>query len=251
MCLVALYDAHLEVDGVSYDVDLCGVEAVEDVALVPVHVSDGILVAREAFLYEFLVIHVAFLHAEDIRELLGVIYRVAHPFDVADVVFLSLIDLYEDIDVLVVVGRDAVGYDACVAIAVFVVFLYEVLLVFLISFGSVFLRLEEGVELTRLVGLCQRALGEERTLDFLQRHLVVSDDGDLVDFHLLFLVDFDIENHHVLLRHIVALTYVYLCVVEAFVVKVFLCQHLGSRNHVRRDLRTLHEAEFLLHVLSF
>ena len=149
--LLSLHDSHLEVYGVADDVHLCRVEAVEDVSVVPVHVSDGILVLAEAFVYELLVIHVALLHTENGRQLVGVIHCVAHPFDVADIVFLSLVDLYINVDVLVVVWRDAVGDDYCVTVSQLVVFVYEVLLVGLVSLWCVLLCLEERVELSSLI----------------------------------------------------------------------------------------------------
>ena len=56
MRLRALRDAHLQVDGVAHDVHLRGVETVEDVSGVPIVVAHGVLILREAFVEEFLII---------------------------------------------------------------------------------------------------------------------------------------------------------------------------------------------------
>ena len=40
-------------------------------------------------------------------------------------------------------------------------------------------------------------------------------------------------------------------ILETFVIKVFLGKNLGTVQHVRSNLRTLHHTEFLLHVFTF
>ena len=57
--LLALANAHFEVDGIAHDVYLDGVEAVEHVAVVIVEVAHGVVVARKAFLHERLVVDIA------------------------------------------------------------------------------------------------------------------------------------------------------------------------------------------------
>ena len=63
MCLCALLDTHLEIDGVANDVHLNGVKVVKKITIVPVIVAYGILVLREALLHVLLVIDIAFFHA--------------------------------------------------------------------------------------------------------------------------------------------------------------------------------------------
>src|SRR3712207_8517674 len=56
-------------------------------------------------------VYVSFLHVEQKGEVVGVVNRVAHPRDVADVIFLAFVQLDIDIHVLVVHIPDTVFQD--------------------------------------------------------------------------------------------------------------------------------------------
>ena len=64
MCLLSLTDTHFKVDAVAHDIHLCRVELIEQVTIVPVVVTYGIIVFRQALLHEFLVVDVATLHTQ-------------------------------------------------------------------------------------------------------------------------------------------------------------------------------------------
>ena len=81
------------------------------------------------------------------------------------------------------------------------------------------------------------------------RQLTVTIEDDLANLHLGFLVDAYIKNHLVLASDIIALRDVYLGVVIAFVVEVFLGKDLGAVNHVRSNLTAFHDTQLCLHVL--
>ena len=63
MSLCTLLDAHLQVDAVTYDIDFGGFQLVEQVTIVPIVVTYGIVIFREAFLHQLLVVDITFLHA--------------------------------------------------------------------------------------------------------------------------------------------------------------------------------------------
>ena len=136
MCLLSLEDTHLEVYRVANDVHLGRLQVVEQVSVVPIHVAHGILVFGESLAQQLLVIHVALLEVEQAAQVVGAVDGVAHPCDVAHIVFLAFVNLHVDVHVLVVDVPHAVLQYHGIAVAVFVVLLYEVLLVRLPVLGS-------------------------------------------------------------------------------------------------------------------
>ena len=73
---------------------------------------------------------------------------------------------------------------------------------------------------------------------------------DMAYLHLRFLVDVDIKDYLILASHIIALHNIYLCILETFLVEIFLCQYLGTVYHVGSDLVALHDTQFGLQVLA-
>ena len=140
--------------------------------------------------------------------------------------------------------------DGGVAVTQLVILLYEFLLVLLVTLGGVLLRLEETGQLACLVNLCKGTLAEQSAFYLVVREFLVALDDYLVNLHLLFLVYKDVENHLVLGCHIIALCYLDISVLITLVVEIFLCQYLGTVNHVRRNLRAFQQTQFLLHILA-
>ena len=67
---------------------------------------------------------------------------------------------------------------------------------------------------------------------------------------LLLLIHLDVEDYVVFLAQVLTLGDIYLRILESLVLVVFLCQGLGTRNHVGSDLRTLQQTQFLLQILT-
>ena len=251
--LLVLHDAYLQVDRVAHDVHFGGVDLREYITVVVVDVTHGVLVARreQSLVDVLLVVDVALLHVQDGIQLVGVIDGVAHPCDVAHVVFLSLVHLHVDVHVLVVIVPHAVFHYHGVAVTILIIFLQQVLLVFLPAVGGILLRFQEVGKLTGLMGLREGALGEELTLDFRVREGVVAVDDDVANLHLLFFVDLHIEYHLVLVGHIVALGDGDFGILESLIVEIALRQDLGTVDDVGMQRHTLGHAELVLHVLAF
>ncbi len=100
--------AHLEVDRVSHYIYLHWLQVVEQITVIPISITNSILVFSQTLVKQFLVIHITLLHAEQSREVIRSIYRIAYPCDVADIVFLSFIQLEVNINVLVVIRRNTI-----------------------------------------------------------------------------------------------------------------------------------------------
>ena len=252
MRLRSLEDTHLEIDTVADDVHLRWLQVIEEVTVVPIEIAYGILVLAQSFLQQSLVVDVAFLHTEEAVQLVGSNDGVAHPCHVTQVIFLSFLYLDVDVDVLLVVVPDGVFDDGHVAIAQFVIFVYQGLLSLAIALVGELLRLEHLREFASLVNLAEGALAEERALDLRVTQFLVAVEDDVAHLHLRLLVDRDVENDLILApRHVVALHDIYLCVLIALLVEVFLGQDLGTVNHIGCYLTALHDTEFGLHVLAF
>ncbi len=123
---------HLEGNAVALDVFLYGHESEEEVAIVEIDVAHGVVIFAGAFVKQLLVVDIARVYAEHIVQHLGRIHGVAHPVDVADIVFFALFHLKIHIDFAVVIFHHAVFHDACVAIAEFVILVDDPCLVVLI-----------------------------------------------------------------------------------------------------------------------
>ena len=100
------------------------------------------------------------------------------------------------------------------------------------------------------MNLAKGTLGEERAFDFLVLQLLVALENDTAHLHLRLLVDVDVENHLILVRHIVALQNFYLSVLIAFLVEVSLCQGFGAVQDVGRYVAALHNTELRLQVFA-
>ena len=152
---------------------------------------------------------------------------------------------------LVVYVPHAVAEDGGVAVAQLVILVYELLLVGFPAFGGVFLGFEERAELAGFVCFRESSLLEQSALYLAVCQSFVALDGDCAHLHLLFLVDDDVEYHLVFLGNVVALYDLYVGVLETLVVKILCGKYFGTVNHVGRDLSSLQQAEFLLHIGAF
>ena len=248
--LLVLLDAHLQVHAVAHDVHLHGVELVEEVAVVVVEVADGVVIRAEALLEVRLVVDVTLLHAQLIVEVCRRVERVSHPLDVADVVLLTFLHPDDDVDRALVVGAYAVVDDAGVAVAELVVLLDEAFLVLGPALVDELLGAEPAAHEAAFVGLLERTVGEERPLDFLDGKLLVAQNGDAVDLHLVLLVDVDVYDDLAGIADVVVLNELYLGVLVAFVVEVLLAPDAGTLEGGGHELHPLDEAELALEVLA-
>ena len=89
VCLGTFLNTHFQVDGVTNYIDLRRIKLVEEVSVVPVQVTYGIIIVLQAFVHELLVIYVALLHAKHGLQDVCLIYGITNPCDITEIVFLS------------------------------------------------------------------------------------------------------------------------------------------------------------------
>ena len=143
-CQRTLLYAHLDIDGVAHDIHLGRIDAGEHITVVPIQVTHSVIVATQTLFQQCLVIYVTTLHGEQLVQSVGSIYGITHPLDVADVVFLTLIHLDIDIDMLVVVVPHTILKDGSITVTVLVILGNQLLFILLPTLGRVFLLLQEG-----------------------------------------------------------------------------------------------------------
>ena len=197
-----------------------------------------------------LVVDVALLHVEHGIQVVGGDNGVAHPGDVADEVFLTLIDLHIDIDMPVVVGADGVLKDGGIAETQFVVLVDQCLLGFLIALVGEFLRFEHVAELASLVDLSEGALADQGALDLAVLQFLVAVKDQFVHLHLGLLVDIHVEDDLSGVLGIIDLVNLDLRILIAFLIEVSLGQDLGTVDDVTRQAIAPHHTEFCLHILT-
>ncbi|GFI67040.1 hypothetical protein IMSAG192_00564 [Muribaculaceae bacterium] len=185
--LRALYHSHFESNRVAGHILFNRIQVIEQISVVEIKVAHGILILYRTLVEQFLVVDIAGTDVKYALKNLGGIYSIAHPVDIADVVFLSFFEVYIDIDILVVVLDNAVADNLGIAVAFLVVFGDNpVKVVPIIAFNE-FLLTEEVDELALLVGLLHR------TLQHIVREHLVAVDVYLVHLYLRVFVDIDID----------------------------------------------------------
>ena len=167
--------------------------------------------------------------------------------DVAQVVARSLVEFEVNIDVLVVIGHDAVGHDHGVTIAPTVHFFDEQPLVFFVFVGEEFAR-SEGDPLFEggaVAGLLHRVF---------QRRVILGSTPVIIDFmdsDFVALVNVDVHNHAVVGRDIFVLRDVDLDVFVTLLLEILFDAQFGSIDEVGGDLVAGFEGNSGFDFLSF
>ena len=151
---------------------------------------------------------------------------------------------------LVVIVADRVFKDGGIAEAQLVILFDHGLLGLLIALIGEFLRFEGVGQLAGLMDLTEGTLTDECTLNLAVLQLLITHEGDLVDFHLGLLVDIDVKAHLPRVFGIFRLNDIDLGILVAFLVEVFLGKNLGTVDDVTRQTHAAYHTELLLHVLT-
>ena len=141
--------------------------------------------------------------------------------------------------------------DDGIAIAQFVVFVYQCLLGLFVTLGRELLGLEDVAQFAGFVDFSEGTFLDQRALYLARLQFLVAFEDDVAHLHLRLFVDAEVQYHLVLARHVVALGDVDDGIVVSFLVEILLGQNLGAVQHVRCNLRTLHDAQACLHVFTF
>ena len=173
--------------------------------MIVIVVANSILIFAQSFADELLVVDVTTLHVQCSVQSVGGNYRITHPCDVADKVFLTFIHMNVDIDMLFVNVSHRVLQNLHVTIAQLIILFYQCLLGLLVSLVSKLLGLEEVIKLSCFVNFAEGTFLEERALDGLGIESCSSAEDDITHLHLILFVDIDIEDYLILASHIIAL----------------------------------------------
>ena len=143
MCLCTFLDTHLQIDGVTYNIYFGRLQVIEQITIIPVIVTHGIFIFSEAFVHQFLIVDIALLHTENLIQIVCCHHRISNPRDITDIITLAFINLYEDIDMLLIIIPYGVFQDNSITIAQLIILIYQCFLCLFIAFCRKFLCLEE------------------------------------------------------------------------------------------------------------
>ena len=93
-------------------------------------------------------------------------------------------------------------------------------------------------------------LSQESALNLYVFQVVVTLDDDFPHLDFLLLIHGHVEDHLILVGHVLTLQDGNFGITVALVVEVFLSQDFRAVYHVGRNLRTFQQTEFLLHILA-
>ena len=178
--------------------------------------------------------------------------RITHEANIFQIVFLTFIHFQEDIYLLLVKVRYAIGQQYGVAITMLVIFSDYIFLIVLIFLSRELLRAEHlhdtGFPVVRQAELLVRLL--HRLLQLPGGQFFVTLKIDTMDLGLFILIDIDIHDHLALVRGIVLLLDLNIHVLKAFAIEELLDHDLGTVHNVRRHLETFLQAQLRLQVLT-
>ena len=100
------------------------------------------------------------------------------------------------------------------------------------------------------MGFSKGTLAKQGSFNLLFAQLVVAINRNRTHLQLLLLIYIDIKDNLILSCYIVTLTDEDLSILITLVFKVLLCKYLRTVKHIRRNLSTLQETEFLFHILT-
>ena len=100
------------------------------------------------------------------------------------------------------------------------------------------------------MGFGECAFTQKSALNLVARQLCVTLDEDVSHFHLLFLVDDNIEYNLIFVAHIVALAHLDVGILKAFVIEVSLSQDFSAVYHVGGYLCPFKQTQLVLHVFA-
>ena len=153
----AFVHTHLKVDRVILHRHLYRLDIKEEISAICIEFAHGIIITRQTVVEGLEVVDITRFHTQcSIQQLIG-IDGIAYPFDGADIILVALADGHIYVNARRVLGirNHAIGYDIGITVTVFIIFLDNRLLVFLVFFGNEFLGAEEVDDIV-IIGLLHR-----------------------------------------------------------------------------------------------
>ena len=128
-CLLSLSDTHFKVNRVADNIHLCWLQVIEEISIIPISITHSILILWKTLVQVSLVVHVALLHIEQTRQIVGWVNGITYPLDVTDIILLTLIYLYIDIYMLWINIPYTIFQNNSITISIFVILRDKVLLI--------------------------------------------------------------------------------------------------------------------------
>ena len=251
MSLSSLEDAHLQVNRITHYVHLYGIQMIEHISIVVIEVTHSVIIGGRALAQLLLIIHIALLHAQDGIQYICGVKRITYPFDIAQIILLSLLHFEMDVHIILAKRYHAVRDYHSITITQFRIFGDKIFLGLIIVLLYEFLAAEPAADISLLVNLLQHTLADESTLDLSFAQILITGDIDMVDLHLVLLLHLYIQDNLIWCTGILALYDIDYSILVSFVFIIACSQDLGSVQHIWGHLTVLYESQSLLQILTF
>ena len=248
--LRSLGNTEFQVNRVAVDIHFHRIQPIEHISVIIIKITHGIFIGRRTLLQFRLVIHIAFLHAEQVIQGCRGINRIAHPFYIAEIIPLTFFHLHVHIHRLLIMRRHTVFQNHGITISQLVILLYQVFLVFLVLFLYKFLRTEPTAGTSFFIGLLENARNEHRSFYLLGTQSMVSLNRNGVYLHLFFLVDTNIHNGLVRCGHIVSLQNLDFGILVSLFIEILFNQELRTVYHVRSELVVFQQTDAVFQIFT-
>ena len=130
---------HFKVNTITNDIYFRRIKTIEEISVIPILITNGILIPRKTLTKQFLVIDVTLLHIKYSCKIFRRINSITYPCNITDIVFLTFLYLKIYIYMTVIVCTNAILEDSSITKTEFVIFLYKTILSFCETLRSEFL----------------------------------------------------------------------------------------------------------------
>ena len=243
-CLRSLFHSEFEVDRVTLHIFFNRHKVIEEITVVEIQVSYGIIIGRSSLFKELLVIYISRLNFKDSVKEVGVVNSVTYPRYIVDIIFLTFLNVDVHIHALFIVRHNAVAYNLGIAVTEFIVLFNNSFQVILIIILDKFFLSEKIHDITVFVCLLDGSLNL-----FICKHFVTINIY-FVNLHLVVFINIDIHNHFVGFRKILMERNHNVGIAESLFLEIVFDDEISSVDYVLCNLVADKELQFFLKVFS-
>ncbi len=142
--------------------------------------------------------------------MVGIVDRVTHPRNIADIIFLTFVNINIDVNLFVIIRHNTVTHYFSITIAQLVIFLNDAVEVIFVILVHKLLLAEQFKQIARLIGLFNHPF----QLAIAQHLIAVNVDFMHLDFRMF--VNINIHDHFVLMRQVFLQPHLHISLTEPF-----------------------------------
>ena len=249
MSLRSLSYTHLQIHTIPHDISLSRIQTIKDITIIVIQIAHSIIIRSQTLLHTLLVVNIPPIHVKHLLQILTPIHRVAHPFDIANIIPTSLLHMNSNIHMLLIHRNHTIRNDQRIAITQLTIVSQQVVLRLLIVRLDKLMLLKPVTHSPPLMNRSQHTLTDERPLEFSILNDRITLHPYLTYDNLAILPNIDRHDHLVRRSRIILLQDLNLSVLVALLIKIPLSQNLCAIDHIRRQLIILDQPQLRLQIL--